>query len=107
MDVFADVTKIHGDGITIKLVVTPDASKSKFPAGYNKWRKRYKIRVRGKAKNDQANVEVVNTIADFFNKHTKNVRIISGKKTKEKTVLIENISKSNAHQILKESFNGL
>lgn len=107
MDLFDDIIKKHGSGITINLFVTPDAERCVFLAGFNKWRKRIEIKVCAMAKDNQANLEVINIVADFFKKPIKNVNIVSGKKTKEKTILIEDISKNTAHQMLKESLNGL
>ena len=107
MDSFYDIIKKHGSGVTINLFVTPDAEKCVFPAGYNKWRKRMEIKVCSKTKDNQANSEVVQIIAEFFKKSIKNVYIISGKKTRKKTVLIKNISENTAFQMFKESLNEL
>ncbi len=107
MDLFEDITKKHGSGVTINLFVTPDAEKCVFPAGFNKWRKRIEIKVCARAKDNLANLEVVKIVAEFFKKPIKNIYLISGKKTKEKTVLIEDISENTVLQMLKESLNGL
>ena len=107
MVLFDDIIKKYGSGVKINIFVTPDAEKCVFPAGYNKWRKRMEIKVCSKAKDNQANSDVAQIIAEFFNKPIKNVNIISGKKTRKKTVLINNISEKIAFQMLKESLNGL
>lgn len=107
MDLFDDIIKKHGSGVKINLFVTPNAEKCVFPAGYNKWRKRMEIKLCSKAKDNQANSEVVQIIAEFFKKPIVNVYIVSGKKTRKKTVLINNISEKIAFQMLKESLNGL
>jgi len=107
MDLSDDIIKKYRDGLTIDLFVKPDAKKCIFPAGFNKWRKRINIKVCAKAKDNQANLEVVKIISEFFTIPVKNVYIISSKKTKEKTVYIKNISKIKAVKKLKESLNGL
>ena len=107
MDLFDNITKKHGNGVTINLFVTPEAEKYIFPSGLNKWRKRIEIKVCAKAKDNLANLEVVKIVAEFFKSPIKNVYILSGKKTREKTVLIEDISENTALQMLKESLNGL
>ena len=107
MDLYKDIIKNHSNGTTIDLFVTADSKKCIFPAGINKWRKRIDVKVSAKAKDNQANLEVVKIIAEFFKKPIKNVYIISGKKSKEKTVLIKDLSANNAVKKLKELLNGL
>ncbi len=107
MDLFEGIIKKHGSGVTINLFVTPNSEISEFPADVNKWRKRIEIKVCAKAKDNQANLEVIKIVAEFFKKPIKNVYILSGKKSKEKTVLIEDISENNALQKLRELLNGL
>ena len=107
MELFDNIIKKHSNGATIDLFVTADSKKCVFPAGFNKWRKRIDVKVSAKAKDNQANIEVVKIIAEFFNKPVKNVYITSGKKTREKTVLIKDVSANTAAKKLKESFNGL
>jgi len=102
-----DIIRKHSNGTTIDLFVIVDSKKSIFPAGLNKWRKRIDVKVSAKAKDNQANLEVVKIIAEFFNKPTKNVSIISGKKSKQKTVLIKNLSANTVTKKLKELLNGL
>jgi uncharacterized protein (TIGR00251 family) len=107
MDLFEGIIKKHGSGVTINLFVTPSSDINKFPADVNKWRKRIDIKVCAKAKDNLANMEVIRLIADFFNKPIKNVFVLTGKKTREKTILIENISENKVSKRLKESINGL
>jgi len=107
MDLFEGIIKKHGSGVTINLFVTPNCEKSKFPAGLNKWRKRIEINVCAKAKDNLANLEVIKVIAGFFKKQVKDIYILTGKKTREKTILIEDISGNIVLQKLKESLNGL
>jgi hypothetical protein len=102
-----ELLKKHGSGITINLFVTPNSEKSIFPAGFNKWRDRIEIYVCSKAKDNRANLEVIKLIADFFNKQVKDVYVLTGKKTREKTILIDDISEKTASRRLKESLNGL
>jgi hypothetical protein len=107
MDLYEDITKKHSKGITIDLFVTAGSKKCVFPAGFNKWRKRIDVKVSTKAKDNLANLEVVKIVAEFFDKPIKNVYIISGKKTKEKTVLIKDVSANTIVKKLKEALNGL
>jgi len=108
MNLYENISiKKHSNGITIDIFVIANSRKTIFPAGFNKWRKRIDVKVSAKPKDNQANLEVVKIIAEFFNKPIKNVCIISGKKSKEKTVLIKDLSINSAIKNLKESLNGL
>ena len=107
MDLYHNIIKKHGSGVTIDLFITPDSKKYIFPAGVNKWRKRIEIKVCSKAEDNQANLEVLKIVAEFFSKPIKNVYILSGKKTKEKTVFIEDISEHIVVKTFRESLNGL
>jgi len=107
MDKYNNITKKHRNGVAINLFVTPNAKKYVFPAGFNKWRKSIEIKVCAKAKENMANLETIKIVADFFKKPINNVYIISGKKSKEKTILIKEISVNDVIKMLKESLNGL
>jgi len=107
MDLFEGIIKKHGSGVTINLFVSPNSEESKFPVGLNKWRNRIEINLCSKAKDNQANIELIRMISDFFNKQVKDVFVLTGKKTREKTILIENISENSVSKRLKESLNGL
>ena len=107
MDLSKGIVKKHESGVTINLFVTPISEKSKFPAGLNKWRKRIEIKVCAKAKDNLANLEVIKVVANFFNKQVKDVYVLTGKKTKEKTILIDGISENTVLKKLEESLNGL
>jgi uncharacterized protein (TIGR00251 family) len=95
------------DGANLYLFVTPNADVSIFPAGFNKWRKKIEIKVCSKAKDNKANLEVIDIVAKFFNQPIKNVIIISGKKSRDKTVFIKDVSVNKVVKKLKESLNGL
>jgi len=97
----------HRDGAILHLFVTSGANRTVFPAGYNVWRKRLEIKVASEAKDNKANKEVVQTIAEFFDKPVANVHIVSGEKNREKTLLVKGVSVNNAVKKVKESLDGL
>ena len=107
MDLFSEIVKNHVDGATINLFVKSGAENNIFPVGLNEWRKRIEIKVIAEAKENKANLEVIKLIAGFYNKPVRNVTIIKGKNSKEKTVLIKDISETKAIEKLRESVNGL
>jgi uncharacterized protein (TIGR00251 family) len=106
MVIYKNIVKKHNNGTTIDIFTTTYAKKCIFPAGFNKWRKRIEIKVRAKAQDNQANLEVIKTVAEFFSKPIKNINIISGDKTREKTILIKDISEKTTIKKLKEGLNG-
>jgi len=95
------------DGTFLNLFVIPNSNTTLFPSGYNKWRNKIEIKVSSKAKDNKANKEVITTIATFFNKSIKDIFIVSGKKSKIKTVLVKDISIDDAAEKLSESLDGL
>ena len=107
MSSLVEAVRKHKEGAIIDLFVTTSANVNKFPAGYNQWRKRIEIKVTSPPKGNKANFNVIKTCAAFFSIPVKNVWIISGKTSKEKTILAKNVSVMAAVNILKESLNGL
>lgn len=89
---FKEAIRKHRDGAILNLFVTPGADRVVFPAGYNQWRKRVEIKVCSEAKENKANKEVIKTIAEYFNKSAKDVSVVSGEKSREKTLLVEGVS---------------
>jgi len=107
MGLFDDIIKKHDSGVTINLFVTSNAEECVFPAGYNKWRKRIEITVCSSAKDNKANIEIIKTVADYFNISNRKISLIYGRKKREKTILIKDVSVYNIIKRLKESSNGL
>jgi uncharacterized protein len=106
MSEFTDAVKKHKDGALIDLFVTTESDKAIFPTGYNQWRKRLEIKVCSPAKDNRANKEVVNTVADFFDKQDKDISVISGEKSRQKTLFVRNISLEHAVTKLRKALNG-
>jgi uncharacterized protein YggU (UPF0235/DUF167 family) len=63
--------------------------------------------VRSEAKDNKANDEVVETIAGFFKISLKNVILVSGQKSREKTVALKKVPVDTVYDRLEESFHGL
>lgn len=99
---FKEAVRKHIDGATIDLFVIPGTKSVVFPAGYNKWRKRLETKVCSEARDNKANKEVVKTVADFFNKSTVDVSIVSGRRSREKTLLVRDVSTDDVIKRLKE-----
>jgi hypothetical protein len=107
MDDLGEIIKKYQDGATIPLFVTPNCRSCIFPAGFNEWKNRIKIKVKAKAQDNKANKDVLKTIAEYFNTKLKNVYIVSGEKSKEKTVFVKGGSVEFISNKLMESINGI
>ncbi len=89
------VTEIQ-DGILVDIEVSTKSNKFEI-AGYNEWRERIEIRIKSPPLKGKANKEIINE----FSKLTKNpVEIISGLKSRQKTLKICNVSKSGFLKIM-------
>lgn len=107
MNRYNEVLKKSKDGITVRLFITPNSKKKIFPAGFNEWRNCIEIKVCSDAKENKANNEVIKTIAKYLNQPVNNVSIVTGKRSREKTLLVKKISVDFVIKRLKESFDGL
>ena len=63
---FSDAIKQTSEGVVLCLHVTTGSSETVFPEKYDQWRKVFEIKVQSKAKDNKANVEVLETLACFF-----------------------------------------
>ena len=102
-----EIISTSKDKILLKIHVIPSSSKSFFPSGYNQWRKSIEVKVKSKAQENKANIEVTEIISKYFNIPTKKVSIISGQKSSEKIISISNLDFDTACNKLKVSLNGL
>jgi uncharacterized protein (TIGR00251 family) len=107
MDKTADIVKKHKNGATINLYITPGSKKTIFPSGFNEWRKCVEMNVCSPAQDNKANMEVLKTIAGFFEKPFSNVLLVSGAKKREKKVLIKKCNISEIGKKLEASLDGL
>jgi len=88
----SDAIKATHRGILLRLHVIPGSSETVFPARYDEWRKSIEIKVRSEAKDNKATTETVETVARFFKLPIKDVVLVTGEKSRQKTVCLMNIS---------------
>ncbi len=106
MTSFSDAIKQSNQGVTLCLHVIPGSSQTVFPERYNQWRKAFEIKVRSEAKDNKANVEILETLAGFFQLSPQDVVLISGMKSREKTVCLKKITVKKVHEKLERFFHG-
>jgi uncharacterized protein (TIGR00251 family) len=102
-----ETIKKHQNGAVLNLFVTPKFRNVVFPAGINNWRKCIEIKVCSPAQDNKANMDVIKTVASFFNKPVGDVFVLSGSKNREKSVLIKGVSVDFVSERMRESLNGL
>lgn len=106
MTSYKDAIKGSSQGVLLSLHVIPGSSQTVFPVTYNQWRHSIEMKVCSQAKENKANTEVLETIAQFFQLAGKDVILISGEKNREKTVCLKNIAPGRVEGMLKEFFDG-
>jgi len=99
---FKDIIRISENKLHMNIHVNPNSSISVFPAGYNRWRKSFEIKIKSKAIENKANFDVINTISSFFQIPTKNITIISGQKRKNKVLSISSLDFNYACSKIKD-----
>ncbi len=106
MSVINDAVKNSVHGVIIRVHVVPGSSETLFPAGYNPWRNCIETKVQSAAQENKANIEIIETIAWFFGLPARNVLLVSGEKSREKTLVLKGISLDSVlkklHRVLHE-----
>ena len=106
MTSYKDAIKDSPQGALLFLHVIPGSTQTVFPVQFNQWRHCIEIKVRSEAKENKANIEVVETLARFFQLAARDVVLIAGEKNREKTVCLKKISSNTVERKLKEYFDG-
>jgi len=86
------VLTVTNEGILLRIHVTPGATKTEFPAGYDEWRHALQARLHAPAQENKANDELLTVLAGFFDLRPQDLRIKSGQSSREKTVLLKQIT---------------
>jgi len=106
MDKLEKIVKKHQDGAIFNIFVTPASHNILFPAGFNRWRRCIEIKISSEPKEDKANKEVIKTVANFFDKPLSDIYILSGRKNRQKTVLVKDTSVDFISNKLRGSLDG-
>jgi uncharacterized protein (TIGR00251 family) len=73
------------DGVFLDLDVTPNSADAGIK-GYNRWRDRITVKVRSRARKGHANTELLMLLSTFFDIELKQLSIIKGEHSTQKTV---------------------
>jgi uncharacterized protein len=97
---FADAIRAMKDGIVIDFEVSPGAKSAEVPCGYNPWRKRIEAKIKAPPDKGKANDELITALSDLFNVPTKEIEIVAGATSSRKSILVRNITATDAVKIL-------
>ncbi|HLE97845.1 MAG TPA: DUF167 domain-containing protein [Candidatus Thermoplasmatota archaeon] len=75
-------------GTSIHVEVVPGARESRFPAGYNPWRRALEARVRAQPEEGAANAELVALVATYFGVPRGAVTVAQGATSRRKVLLV-------------------
>lgn len=95
-----DAVQPADGGVRLLLEASPGAGHTRFPDGYNPWRKRLGIRVREPARDGRANAAVLELVADFFGVRSTQVALEAGESDSRKTVLVLGVTVADARSAL-------
>lgn len=90
--------KTTPDGIIVTIEVSPNSDKFQI-TGYNKWRKTLEVKIKSPPTKGKANKEL---IKEFSTLSKKPVEIISGKKSRQKTLKILDVDKNSFLMLLEK-----
>ena len=77
--------RTNEDCVFLDLDVTPNSAQPGIK-GYNRWRDRIAIKVRSHARRGQANTELLMLLSDILKLDTKQLNIIKGVNSEQKTI---------------------
>lgn len=83
--------------VFIDVEVVPGANKK--GVSFDEWRKRIKVRVKGRPLKGEANDELIDFFSELFG---RDVKIFSGENSRKKTLVVENIGLDNAVRKLED-----
>jgi hypothetical protein len=90
--------------IIVDIEVIPGSSLISVPNGYNKWRKRIEVKITKNAHKGKANEQLVECFAALFGISNSDIRILNGKTSSKKSLLIKGISYQQAVSIFAAYF---
>ena len=101
---FEEAIKNLDSDIIVDIEVIPGSSLISVPNGYNKWRKRIEVKITKNAHKGKANEQLVKCFAALFGISNSDIRILSGKTSSKKSLLIKGISYQQAVSIFAAYF---
>ncbi len=79
-------------GVYLDITVSPDSPASQIK-GVNRWRNNVELGVKERAEGGKANHSIIALLADGLSVSEKNMKIVQGKRSKQKRVFIFGVGK--------------
>ena len=92
------------DGVYLDLEVTPNSAQPGIK-GYNRWRDRIMIKVRSHARKGQANSELLMLLSDILELEVKQLNIIKGEHSAQKTVELLGVDRESVIESIIEALD--
>lgn len=86
-----EVVRKTSNSVLIDVEVVPGADKESI--SFDHWRKRIRLKVKGRALKNEANNDTLGFFSELFN---RKVKIFSGEHSRKKTVFVEGINHDDA-----------
>ncbi|OPX57568.1 MAG: hypothetical protein A4E25_02213 [Methanobacterium sp. PtaB.Bin024] len=86
------------DGITVQIEVSPNSGQFQI-TGYNQWRQTLEVKIKAPPTKGKANKEIMKEFSKLTGHHTE---ILSGHKSRQKTLKISGIGEKTFFDILKK-----
>lgn len=96
----SEAVRKTSNGVFIDIKVVPGANKK--GVSFDEWRKRIKVKVKGRPLKGEANDEMIEFFSKLFD---RKVKIFSGETSRKKTLVVENIGLDNAVTELEDRIN--
>jgi uncharacterized protein (TIGR00251 family) len=93
MGSLADAVAVDGDGVIITIDVSAGSKKTRFPAGYNEWRKAVNCQISAPPVEGKANKAIISCIAAQLGVGRGDVALVSGATSSIKRVSIRGVSR--------------
>lgn len=83
---FKNAIEIKNNSVIIYIYIILNSKKDCFPYNYNKWRNRIEAKISSIAKNEKANIKLIDILSSVFKLNISNITIISGHHNQYKTI---------------------
>ncbi|WP_455391912.1 DUF167 family protein [[Eubacterium] cellulosolvens] len=92
------------DQVFLDVDITPNSAQPGL-TGYNRWRDRLMFKIRSQARKGKANNELLLLLSDLLNVDSKNLNIIKGEHSTQKTIELRGLDRGQVIQRIFEALN--
>ncbi len=93
------------DHVFLDIDITPNSAQRGI-TGYNRWRDRLMIKLRSQARKGKANTELLLLLSDLLNIDSKNLNIVKGEHSTQKTIELIGLGRREVIHRIFEALDG-